>query len=194
MKVPFVSFLPMEKEIGEEIKLAFERVFSRSWYIEGEEDKNFEKAFAEYIGVDHCIGVGNGLDALMLALKSLGIGKGDEVIVPSNTFIATALAVSYVGATLVLVEPEINTYNIDPSLIEEKITDRTKAIIPVAGWVDDILITVTGGLNLIQSYLKESNEHLAKIVKGIKWVLIVLGILIIAIIALVVVGIANLFA
>ena len=131
MKVPFVSFLPMEKEIGEEIKLAFERVFSRSWYIEGEEDKNFEKAFAEYIGVDHCIGVGNGLDALMLALKSLGIGKGDEVIVPSNTFIATALAVSYVGATLVLVEPEINTYNIDPSLIEEKITDRTKAIIPV---------------------------------------------------------------
>lgn len=131
MKVPFVSFLPMEKEIGEEIKLAFERVFSRSWYIEGEEDKSFEKSFAEYIGVDHCIGVGNGLDALMLALKSLGIGEGDEVIVPSNTFIATALAVSYVGANPVLVEPDISTYNINPSLIEEKITDRTKAIIPV---------------------------------------------------------------
>jgi len=131
MKVPFVSFLPMEEEIKSDINLAFERVFARSWYIEGEEDKNFEKAFAEYIGVDYCIGVGNGLDALMLALKSLGIGEGDEVIVPSNTFIATALAVSYVGAKPVLVEPDISTYNIDPSLIEEKITDRTKAIIPV---------------------------------------------------------------
>lgn len=131
MKVPFVSFLPMEEEIKSDINLAFERVFARSWYIEGEEDKNFEKAFAEYIGVDYCIGVGNGLDALMLALKSLGIGEGDEVIVPSNTFIATSLAVSYVGAKPVLVEPDISTYNIDPSLIEEKITDRTKAIIPV---------------------------------------------------------------
>lgn len=131
MKIPFVSFVPMEKELGEELKTAFDRVLSRSWYIEGEEDKSFEKAFAEYIGVEHCVGVGNGLDALMLALKALGIGDGDEVIVPSNTFIATVLAVSYVGAKPVLVEPDICTYNINPVLIENSITSKTKAIIPV---------------------------------------------------------------
>ena len=131
MKVPFVSFIPMERELDQEIRSAFDRVFTRSWYIEGEEDKNFEEAFAKYCGVDHCIGVGNGLDALMLALKALGVGEGDEVIVPSNTYIATALAVTYVGATPVFVEPVLDTFNIDPSLIEEKITSKTKAIMPV---------------------------------------------------------------
>ena len=131
MKVPFVSFLPMEKELDKELRTAFERVYANSWYIEGKEDVNFEQAFARLCTVDYCVGTGNGLDALMLVLKALGIKEGDEVIVPSNTYIATALAVTYVGATPVFVEPDIKTYNIDPTKIEEKITDRTKAIMPV---------------------------------------------------------------
>lgn len=131
MKIPFVSFLPMEKELNNDIREAFDRVFTRSWYIEGVEDEAFEKAFADYCGTKYCVGVGNGLDALMLALKALGIGKGDEVIVPSNTYIATALAVTYVGAMPVFVEPDIRTFNINPELIETAITDKTKAIMPV---------------------------------------------------------------
>lgn len=131
MKIPFVSFKPMEKELDKELRNAFERVYTRSWYIEGQEDKNFEKAFAEFCGVKYCVGVGNGLDGLMLALKALQIGPNDEVIVPSNTYIATALAVTYVGAKLVFVEPDIRTFNIDPSKIKEAITPNTKAIMPV---------------------------------------------------------------
>ena len=131
MKVPFVSFLPMERELDQELRAAFDRVFTRSWYIGGAEDEAFEKAFADACGVRCCIGVGNGLDALMLALKALDIGEGDEVIVPSNTYIATALAVTYVGATPVFVEPDIRTFNIDPTLIEAAITEKTKAIMLV---------------------------------------------------------------
>lgn len=131
MKVPFVTFKPLEKELDKNLRDAFERVYMRSWYIEGEEDKKFEEAFAAYCESKYCIGVGNGLDALFLALKGLEIGVGDEVIVPSNTYIATALAVTYVGATPVFVEPDIRTFNIDPSKIEEAITDRTKVIMPV---------------------------------------------------------------
>lgn len=131
MKIPFVSFLPMEKELNDDLRGAFDRVFTRSWYIEGVEDEAFEKAFAEYCGTKYCVGVGNGLDALMLALKALDIGEGDQVIVPSNTYIATALAVTYVGATPVFVEPDIRTFNINPDLIEAAITKKTKAIMPV---------------------------------------------------------------
>ena len=131
MNVPFVSFRPMEKELDTELRDAFERVYTRSWYIEGEEDAAFEKKFAQFCDVDNCVGVGNGLDALMLSLKALGIGSGDEIIVPSNTYIATALAVTYVGATPVFVEPDIRTFNIDSTRIEQAITDKTKAIMPV---------------------------------------------------------------
>ncbi len=131
MNIPFVSFLPMEKELNEELKNAFERVLSNSWYIKGHECENFEKSFANFCGSNFCVGVGNGLDALMLGLKVLNIVEGDEVIVPSNTFIASVLAITYVGATPVLVEPDINTYNIDPQLIEKAITNNTKAIMPV---------------------------------------------------------------
>lgn len=131
MGIPFVSFKPMERELNQELRDAFDRVFLRSWYIEGEEDRRFEQAFAEYCGTEYCVGVGNGLDALMLSLKALEIGLGDEVIVPSNTYIATALAVTYVGAKPVFVEPDISTFNINPARIEEAVTDRTKAIIPV---------------------------------------------------------------
>lgn len=131
MKIPFVTFLPMETELNEELRSAFDRVLTRSWYIEGVEDEAFEKSFAEYCGAKYCVGVGNGLDALMLILKALGIGENDEVIVPSNTYIATALAVTYVGAKPVFVEPDINTFNINTNLIESSITKKTKAIIPV---------------------------------------------------------------
>ena len=131
MKIPFVSFVPLEKEIYSEIHASFERVFNRSWYIEGAEDELFESEFAKYCGARYCVGVGNGLDALVMILKALSIGEDDEVIIPSNTFIATALAVTYVGARPVFVEPKIETYNIDPERIEAAITPRTKAIIAV---------------------------------------------------------------
>lgn len=131
MKVPFVTFKPLEKELDKDLRDAFERVYNRSWYIEGVEDEAFEKAFAEYCDSKYCVGVGNGLDALFLSLKALGIKEGDEVIVPSNTYIATALAVTYTGATPIFVEPDIRTFNIDPTKIEVAITDKTKAIMPV---------------------------------------------------------------
>ncbi|MBE5936545.1 MAG: DegT/DnrJ/EryC1/StrS family aminotransferase [Lachnospiraceae bacterium] len=132
MKVPFVSFEVMHSEISDEINNKFNEVFKKNWFIQGTEVEQFEKEFADYCGVKYCIGCGNGLDALYLILKGYGIGEGDEVIVPSNTFIATALAVSYVGATPVLVEPVMEQYLIDPTKIEEKITKNTKAIMAVA--------------------------------------------------------------
>lgn len=131
MNIPFVSFLPMEKELNEELKNAFERVLSSSWYIKGRECEFFENDFSKFCGADYCVGVGNGLDALMLGLKALDIGEGDEVIVPSNTYIASVLAITYVGASPILVEPDISTFNIDPALIERAITEKTKAIMPV---------------------------------------------------------------
>ena len=131
MKVPVVTFKPLEKDLDKDLRNAFERVYDRSWYIEGVEDEAFEKAFAEYCDSKYCVGVGNGLDSLFLALKAMGIKEGDEVIVPSNTYIATALAVTYTGATPVFVEPDIRTFNIDPTKIEAAITDKTKAIMPV---------------------------------------------------------------
>lgn len=131
MKIPFLSFESSNKEIKTEVLTSFENFFDNAWYVLGEQVKRFEQEFAEYNKVEHCIGVSNGLDALHLSLKVLHIGKGDEVIIPSNTFIASALAVSYVDATPVFVEPDINTYNINPQNIEAAITPKTKAIMPV---------------------------------------------------------------
>lgn len=131
MKVPFVSFDVMHSEIREEITSAFNSVLSKNMYIYGSECKAFEREFAMYCGTDYCVGTGNGLDALYLIMKALGIGYGDEVIVPANTFIATALAVSYTGAVPALVDVDISTYNIDVSKIEPAISDKTKAIIAV---------------------------------------------------------------
>ena len=131
MKVPFVTFKPLEEELNQEIKEAFMRVFDRSWYIEGREGSKFEEEFAAYCGTKYCVGCGNGLDALFLILKAYGIGAGDEVIVPANTFIASALAVSRTGADPVLVEPDIDTYLIDTERIEGSITERTKAVMAV---------------------------------------------------------------
>lgn len=131
MNVPFSSFKPLERELDKDLRGAFERVYERSWYIGGEELAAFEQAFAHTCETEFCVGCGNGLDALTLALKALGVGAGDEVIVPSNTYIATALAVTYAGATPVFVEPDITTFNIDPALIEAAVTPRTRAIMPV---------------------------------------------------------------
>ena len=131
MKVPFVSFEAMHSEIREQLDNAYKSVMDSNYFIQGQACAQFEKEYADYCGVKYCIGVGNGLDALMLILRAMDIGAGDEVIVPSNTYIATALAVSYVGAAPVFVEPDIETFNIDPKLIEEKITVKTKAIIAV---------------------------------------------------------------
>ena len=129
--IPWVSFGPMQKEIEADILKKFKDLYDASVYIQGSEYQLFNKEFAEYCGCKYAIGVGNGLDALMLILRAYNIGPGDEVIVPSNTFIATALAVTYVGATPIFVEPILEEYNIDPAKIEEKITERTKAIIGV---------------------------------------------------------------
>lgn len=129
--VPFVSFRPLEKELDADLRAAFDRVYSSSRYIGGSEDEAFEKEFADYCGTRFCVGCGNGLDALTLILKASGIGAGDEVILPANTFVATALAVSYAGAVPVLVDPNPQTFTIDPSKIEEKITSATRAIIAV---------------------------------------------------------------
>lgn len=131
MKIPFSTMKYIHEEIRTEILNKFEKVYDKGWYISGEEVESFEKEYAEFIGSKYCIGVGNGLDALRLALLALNIGNGDEVIVPSNTYIATALAVSYTGARPVLVDPSIDTYNLSSKGIEEVITDKTKAILVV---------------------------------------------------------------
>ena len=131
MNVPFVDLKPMHNELNDKLHVAFDNILDKSVYIQGEQCEAFEQEFANYIGTKYCVGVATGLDALLLGLKALGVGAGDEVIVPSNTYIATALAVSYAGATPVFVEPILETFNIDPSRIEEKITDKTKAIIAV---------------------------------------------------------------
>lgn len=131
MNVPYQEFHGIHEPIKDELTEAYQEVYNKQWYIRGENLKNFEREFADYCGTSYCVGVGNGLDAIRLMLMAYGIGVGDEVIIPSNTFIATALAVSYVGATPVFVEPELETLEIDPFKIEEKITSATKAVIAV---------------------------------------------------------------
>lgn len=129
--IPFLLFHKMHNSIRDEMLEAFLKVYDSHWYILGKQVENFENEYARYSNVKFCVGVGNGLDAIIIALKALNIGKGDSVIVPSNTYIATWLAVSYVGAEIIPVEPNEKTYNINPSLIEQSIKSNTKAIIPV---------------------------------------------------------------
>jgi dTDP-4-amino-4,6-dideoxygalactose transaminase len=131
MGIPFLSFYYTNCIIKDEILFQFEKTYNEKEFILGKSVIAFEKKFSRYCSTKYCIGVGNGLDALFLSLTALGIGKGDEVIVPSNTYIATVLAISYTGAKPVFVEPRLVTYNINPDLIESAITKRTKAIIPV---------------------------------------------------------------
>ncbi len=131
MTVPFLDLKAPYLELKSELDAAYRRVMESGWYILGEEVEAFEREFAEYCGVKHCIGVGNGLEALHLILRAYDIGPGDEVIVPANTYIATWLAISYTGATPVPVEPDARTYNLDPRLVERAITVKTRAIMPV---------------------------------------------------------------
>lgn len=130
-KVPFLDVGATYRELKTEIDAAVGRVLESGWYIGGGEVEAFEAEYAVYTGSKHCVGVGNGLDALHLALKAMGVGPGDEVIVPSNTYIATWLAVSYTGATPVPVEPDERTYNLDPTKLEAALTPKTKVILPV---------------------------------------------------------------
>ena len=131
MKIPFLSFQAMHNQIKGEMVAAFEDFYDSNWYILGSKVQKFEEEYAAFNRVNHCVGLSNGLDALHLSLIALGVGKGDEVIVPSNTYIATVLSISYAGATPVFVEPHPGTYNLDPEKLEAAITKRTRAMMPV---------------------------------------------------------------
>lgn len=131
MKVEFARFDYMHNELKDEINDAINRVINSNWFIDGKELISFENHFSKYCNVDYCIGCGNGLDGLTLALRAMGVEKDDEVIIPSHTFIATALAVSNIGAKPVFVEVKRDDYTINPDKIEDKITDKTKVIIAV---------------------------------------------------------------
>jgi dTDP-4-amino-4,6-dideoxygalactose transaminase len=131
MKIPFLNLQQINLHYKEEIFDAMQRVLNSGHYILGKEVEKFEEEFAQFCGTKYAIGVDNGLNALSLILRALQIGEGDEIIVPSNTYIATALAASHVGAKTVFVECDVNTYNIDPANIEQAITKNTKAIMPV---------------------------------------------------------------
>ena len=131
MKIPFLDLKPVYAELRADLDAAYHRVMESGHYLLGPELEQFEAEFAAYCDAKFCIGVGNGLDALHLILKAYGVGAGDEVIVPANTYIATFLAVSYTGATPVPVEPDPETFNIAPEKIERAVTAKTKAIIPV---------------------------------------------------------------
>jgi dTDP-4-amino-4,6-dideoxygalactose transaminase len=131
MKIPFLELKPGYDEIRGEFDAAYHRVMDSGWYLLGRELEQFETEFAAYCQANFCVGLGNGLEALHLILKAYDIGAGDQVIVPSNTFIATWLAVSHAGATPVPVEPDPETFNIAPERIEAAITSKTKAVMPV---------------------------------------------------------------
>src|ERR1700723_569700 len=131
MKVPFLELKPGYEELRSEFDAAYHRVMDSGSYVLGKELEQFECEFAAYCQAEYCVGLGNGLEALHLILRAYDIGVGDEVIVPSNTFIATWLAVSYAGAIPVPVEPNLRTFNIAPERIEASITSKTKAIMPV---------------------------------------------------------------
>ncbi|MCX8253856.1 dTDP-3-amino-3,4,6-trideoxy-alpha-D-glucose transaminase [Beijerinckiaceae bacterium RH CH11] len=129
--IPFLDVKAAYTELSAEIDDAMRRVMTAGWYVLGPEVERFEGDFAAWVGARHCIGTANGLDAIALALRAVDVGHGDEVIVPSNTYIATWLAVTMVGGTVVPVEPDPLTNNLDPARVEAAITPRTKALLPV---------------------------------------------------------------
>lgn len=156
------------------LQAAIDRVVKSGWYILGEETTRFEAEFAAYCGVRHCIGVANGLDALQLILRGLEIGAGDEVIVPANTFVATWLAVTNVGATPVPADPCIDTFNLDPEVVEAAITPRTRAILPVHLYGQPAAMTRIGeiaasrGLHVVEDAAQAHGaRHLGRRVGGL---------------------------
>ena len=167
--IPFLDLEHLHKPLKTEIIDAIRRVVASSRFILGEEIEQFEAEFAEYCETNYCAAVGSGLDALHLILKAYGIGSGDEVIVPTNTFIATALAVNYAGAKPVFVEPYESTYNINVSLVEAKITSKTKAVIPVHLYGQpaemDFLLEIAAKYNL--KIIEDTQAHGA-FIKGVR--------------------------
>ena len=131
IKIPFLDVKAINKRFQTEFESVFSTVLNSGWYLQGKQNEEFEKEFAQYCGVKYCVGCANGLDALRLIIKAYGFGAGDEIIVPANTYIASILAITDNGCTPVLVEPDINTYNINVDLIEAAITPKTKAILVV---------------------------------------------------------------
>ena len=129
--ISFLDLKAINARYKDEIKARIDGVLDSGWYLLGEQNKKFESNFAAYCGARYCIGCANGLDALRLIIKAYGFGKGDEIIAPANTYIASILAITDNGCSPVLVEPDLDTYNINPDLIEAKITDKTKAILVV---------------------------------------------------------------
>ncbi len=154
-----IKFLDLQKinhRFRKEIDSAISEVHNNGWYLLGQRTELFEKSFSKYCGAKYCISVGNGLDAIELILKGFGIGFGDEVVIPAHTFIATALAVSSTGARPVFVEPDEKTFNIDVNLIEECITEKTKAI---------IVVHLYGQVVDIDSITKIAKKHNLKVIE-----------------------------
>lgn len=170
MKVPFLDLSAVNQDFLPEIKSDFDRVFSKSNFILGDEVLDFEEKFAIYCESKYCVGVSSGTEALHLALRALDIGPGDEVITVANTFVATVLAISYVGATPVLVDCSFDSYNIDVEKIEERITSKTKAIIPVHlyGQVCDMdpIIHIAKKYSLF--VVEDTSQAHGSIYKGVK--------------------------
>src|SRR2546423_1483976 len=131
MKVPILDLKPAYEELRGELDAAYHRVMESGWVLLGKELDAFEAEYAASVGAKHCIGVANGLEGLQLVLMALGIGAGDEVIVPSNGYIATWLAVTHVGARPIPCEPDPQTYNLDPARLPALISPRTKVILPI---------------------------------------------------------------
>lgn len=167
--IPFLDLARFHRAIKPELDEAYQRTLSSSTYVLGAELEAFELEYSKYVGVDHCIGVANGLDALYLILVAYGIGPGDEVIVPSNTFIATWLAVSRTGAKIVPVEPREDTYNLDCSKIEAAISVRTKAIIPVHlyGQIADMTPIIDLGLKYGIKVIEDAAQSQGATYKGL---------------------------
>lgn len=153
-QIPFYTLAHQNLIIEKDVHLFYKELHADAWYVLGKRVSQFEKEYASYHSVKECIGVGNGLEALILSLRALNIGKGDEVIVPANTFIATVLAVSQVGATPILVDPDPQSFNITAEQIEQKITSKTKAIIPVH------LYGLPCNMDTIISVAKKNNLHI----------------------------------
>jgi dTDP-4-amino-4,6-dideoxygalactose transaminase len=172
VKIPFLNFEPVNSALRNEMLKSFQRVYDSNWYILGKNLELFEKEYAEFSKVNYSIGISNGLDALYLSLKALDIGVGDEVIMPSNTFIATALSVSYTGAKPVFVEPDLKTYLLNPESIFSSINSRTKVIMPVhlygqACQMDQIMeIANKSGLKVIEDNAQAHGASFKKKLTG----------------------------
>jgi dTDP-4-amino-4,6-dideoxygalactose transaminase len=156
MKVPFFDLKRQYEQIGNEIREAINRVIKRQFFILGEELELFEKEFLKYLGVKYCVGVNSGTDGLLLALKALDISRGDEIITPTYSFIATSLAISWLEATPVFVDSDPDTFNINTDQIEEKITKRTKAILTVH---------ICGLPSNMEKIMQVANKHNLKIIE-----------------------------